>query len=251
MKVSSQGRIEPHDAVYRLEPSAAGRVVRSLLNLDEEVEQGDLLIELDTRSEQLELEQSKATALAQDLTIAWLRRAGATNWGYEATLDSPSFRPWSSSRGLDLVERADAPRRRRARCTAELHSASGLVKSLSSLGTLHGDFRNRPSLAISHASTMDITSRGKRYLRTPIRLPTPQPWCLSRDCISRGDIADRPSARSRRWPARDPDAVTAHCRCLPTSRCRSGEAKRRKSCRLLCIAHFFSLLVCCMAASRL
>jgi len=51
MKVSSQGRIEPHNAVYRLEPSAAGRVVRSLLNLDEEVEQGDLLIELDTRSE--------------------------------------------------------------------------------------------------------------------------------------------------------------------------------------------------------
>jgi multidrug resistance efflux pump len=41
-------------------------VVRSLLNLDEEVEQGDLLIEFDTRSEQLELEQSKAIALAQD-----------------------------------------------------------------------------------------------------------------------------------------------------------------------------------------
>src|SRR4051812_21942745 len=60
MKVSSQGRIEPHNAVYRLEPPAAGRVVRSMLNLDEEVKEGDLLVEFDTRSEELELEQSKA-----------------------------------------------------------------------------------------------------------------------------------------------------------------------------------------------
>src|SRR6476660_6031212 len=58
MKVSSQGRIEPHNAVYRLEPPAAGRVVRSMLNLDEEGKEGDLLIEFDTRSERLELEQS-------------------------------------------------------------------------------------------------------------------------------------------------------------------------------------------------
>lgn len=73
MKVSSQGRIEPHNAVYRLEPSAAGRVVRSLLNLDEEVKQGDLLIEFDTRSEQLELEQSKATSAAQEQELAVIR----------------------------------------------------------------------------------------------------------------------------------------------------------------------------------
>jgi membrane fusion protein (multidrug efflux system) len=71
MKVSSQGRIEPHNAVYRLEPPGAGRVVRSLLNLDEEIKEGDLLIEFDTRSERLELEQSKATsvALEQELSI--------------------------------------------------------------------------------------------------------------------------------------------------------------------------------------
>ncbi|HET7501911.1 MAG TPA: HlyD family efflux transporter periplasmic adaptor subunit [Kofleriaceae bacterium] len=66
MKVSSQGRIEPHNAVYRLEPPAAGRVVRSMLNLDEEVKQGDLLIEFDTRTERLELEQSKATLEATE-----------------------------------------------------------------------------------------------------------------------------------------------------------------------------------------
>jgi membrane fusion protein (multidrug efflux system) len=73
MKVSSQGRIEPHNAVYRLEPPAAGRVVRSLLNLDEEVKEGDLLIEFDTRSERLELDQSKATSAAQDQELAVIR----------------------------------------------------------------------------------------------------------------------------------------------------------------------------------
>jgi hypothetical protein len=126
MKVSSQGRIEPHNAVYRLEPSAAGRVVRSLLNLDEEVKQGDLLIEFDTR--------------------CGARRSPRVCSGSSARSSGSRVQ----LAGLDLVERADAPRRRRARCTAELHSASGLVTSLSSLGTLHGDSPNRPSLAISH-----------------------------------------------------------------------------------------------------
>ncbi|HEX7842875.1 MAG TPA: HlyD family efflux transporter periplasmic adaptor subunit [Kofleriaceae bacterium] len=73
MKVSSQGRIEPHNAVYRLEPPAAGRVVRSMLNLDEEVKEGELLIEFDTRSERLELEQSKATSVAQDQELSVIR----------------------------------------------------------------------------------------------------------------------------------------------------------------------------------
>jgi membrane fusion protein (multidrug efflux system) len=73
MKVSSQGRIEPHNAVYRLEPPAAGRVVRSMLNLDEEVNEGALLIEFDTRSERLELEQSKATSMAAEQELAVIR----------------------------------------------------------------------------------------------------------------------------------------------------------------------------------
>lgn len=73
MKVSSQGRIEPHNAVYRLEPQAAGRVVRSLLNLDEYVKEGDLLIEFDTRTERLELEQAKATAAAAEQELAVIR----------------------------------------------------------------------------------------------------------------------------------------------------------------------------------
>ena len=73
MKVSSQGRVEPHNAVFRLEPPAAGRVVRSLLNLDEVVKAGDLLIEFDTRSEQLELEQSKATSAAAEQELSVIR----------------------------------------------------------------------------------------------------------------------------------------------------------------------------------
>jgi hemolysin D len=73
MKVSSQGRIEPHNAVHRLEPPGAGRVVRSMLNLDEEIKKGDLLIEFDTRSERLELEQSKVTATALEKELGVIR----------------------------------------------------------------------------------------------------------------------------------------------------------------------------------
>jgi len=71
VKVSSQARIEPHNAVYRIEPPSAGRVVRSLLNLDTDIKEGDLLIEFDTRAEQLELDQSKATVegLQQELIV--------------------------------------------------------------------------------------------------------------------------------------------------------------------------------------
>jgi hemolysin D len=71
LKVSTQGRIEPHNAVHRIEPPEAGRVVRSMLELDKEVIEGDLLIELDTKGERLELAQSEATsaALTHDLTV--------------------------------------------------------------------------------------------------------------------------------------------------------------------------------------
>jgi membrane fusion protein (multidrug efflux system) len=73
VKVSSQARIEPHNAVYRIEPPSAGRVVRSLLNLDEEVKEGDLLIEFDTHAERLELEQSKTTLAATEQELGVIR----------------------------------------------------------------------------------------------------------------------------------------------------------------------------------
>ncbi|HEY0251992.1 MAG TPA: HlyD family efflux transporter periplasmic adaptor subunit [Kofleriaceae bacterium] len=71
VKVSAQARIEPHNAVFRIEPPSAGRVVRSMLNLDEDIKEGDLLIEFDTHAEQLELDQSKATleGLKEELTV--------------------------------------------------------------------------------------------------------------------------------------------------------------------------------------
>jgi hemolysin D len=71
LKVSTEGRIEPHNAVHRIEPPEAGRVVRSMLELDKDVSEGDLLIELDTREERLQRAQSQATsaALSQDLAV--------------------------------------------------------------------------------------------------------------------------------------------------------------------------------------
>jgi membrane fusion protein (multidrug efflux system) len=71
LKVSTAGRIEPHNAVHRIEPPEAGRVVRSLLELDKDVNEGDLLIELDTREERLQLAQSEATSasLTRDLGV--------------------------------------------------------------------------------------------------------------------------------------------------------------------------------------
>lgn len=64
LKVSTEGRIEPHNAVHRIEPPEAGLVIRSLLELDKQVAQGDLLVEFDTREQALELSQSEATSLA-------------------------------------------------------------------------------------------------------------------------------------------------------------------------------------------
>lgn len=73
VKVSSQARVEPHNAVYRLEPPSAGRVIQSHLNLDIDVAEGDLLIEFDAHAEQLELEQSKATAAALERELGIIR----------------------------------------------------------------------------------------------------------------------------------------------------------------------------------
>ena len=73
VKVSSQARIEPHNAVYRLEPPSSGRVVVSMLSLDKEVKEGDLLIEFDTRAERIELERTKATLVATEKELALIR----------------------------------------------------------------------------------------------------------------------------------------------------------------------------------
>lgn len=132
MKVSSQGRIEPHNAVYRIEPPAAGRVVRSLLNLDEEVKQGDLLIEFDARAETLELEQSKATLAAaeQELTVIRAQIANKKDeFAANGLVDEVAVREEIEKEG------EIAPRHRLAEQRAQLaqQSPSGSISELEKL----------------------------------------------------------------------------------------------------------------------
>jgi hemolysin D len=132
MKASSQGRIEPHNAVYRLEPPAAGRVVRSMLNLDEVVKEGDLLIEFDTRGEQLELEQSKATSAAADQELSVIRAQIANKkdeFAASGLVDEVAVREEVEKEG------EIAPRHRLAEQRAQLaqQSPSGSISELEKL----------------------------------------------------------------------------------------------------------------------
>jgi hemolysin D len=69
LKVSTLGRLEPHNAVHRIEPSLAGKVLASHLALDKQVAEGEVLVEFDSQEEKFELEQSKITqaTLRRDL----------------------------------------------------------------------------------------------------------------------------------------------------------------------------------------
>jgi membrane fusion protein (multidrug efflux system) len=132
MKVSSQGRIEPHNAVHRLEPPGAGRVVRSMLNLDEEVKQGDLLIEFDTRSERLEFAQSKATSEALEQEFSVIRDQIANK---KAELAASSLVDEITVREAKAREGELAPRHRLAEQRAQLaqKSPSGSISELEKL----------------------------------------------------------------------------------------------------------------------
>ena len=70
LKMSTLGRIEPHNAVHRLEPPESGRVIRSNLTLDREVAAGELLVEFDSEDQRLELQQSESNlaTLERDLS---------------------------------------------------------------------------------------------------------------------------------------------------------------------------------------
>ncbi|TMQ12419.1 MAG: HlyD family efflux transporter periplasmic adaptor subunit [Deltaproteobacteria bacterium] len=132
MKVSSQGRVEPHNAVYRLEPPAAGRVVRSMLNLDQDVKEGDLLIEFDTRSERLELEQSKTTSVALEQELSVIREQIANKreeLAASGLVDEVAVREAQEREG-ELV-----PRNRLAKQRAQLaqQSPSGSISELEKL----------------------------------------------------------------------------------------------------------------------
>jgi len=135
MKVSTQGRIEPHNAVYRLEPAAAGRVVRSLLNLDEDVKEGDLLIEFDARSERLELEQNKTTASGLDKELAVISDQIANK---KAELAASNLVDEVAVREEREKEGELAPRHRLAEQRAQLaqNSPSGSISELEKLERL-------------------------------------------------------------------------------------------------------------------
>ena len=135
MKVSSQGRIEPHNAIHRLEPPGAGRVVRSMLNLDEEIKEGDLLIEFDTRSERLELEQSKATSSALEQELSVIRDQIANK---KEELAASSLVDEVAVREAMVREGELAPRHRLAEQRAQLaqRSPSGSISELEKLERL-------------------------------------------------------------------------------------------------------------------
>ena len=69
LKVSTLGRIEPHNAVHRLEPPESGKVIHSNLALDREVVEGELLVEFESEEQRLELQQNESnlSTLTRDL----------------------------------------------------------------------------------------------------------------------------------------------------------------------------------------
>src|SRR5436853_4109134 len=73
LKVSTLGRIEPHNAVHRIEPPESGKVVRSTLALDREVVEGELLVEFDAQEQRLDLEQSKVNLMTLTHDLAALK----------------------------------------------------------------------------------------------------------------------------------------------------------------------------------
>jgi membrane fusion protein (multidrug efflux system) len=70
LKVSTAGRIEPHNAIHRIEPQEAGKVLASHLALDKQVNEGDVLVEFDSQEQKFELDQSQIsqTTLTRDLS---------------------------------------------------------------------------------------------------------------------------------------------------------------------------------------
>src|SRR5882757_211782 len=60
VEVSSAGRVEAVSAVHQVESAVAGQVVSAPRKLGEAVEPGDLLVELDSRPQQIELTRTRA-----------------------------------------------------------------------------------------------------------------------------------------------------------------------------------------------
>jgi membrane fusion protein (multidrug efflux system) len=152
LKVSQRGRIEPHNAVHRIEPSAGGRVLRSLLELDKVVDEGDLLIEFDATEQRLDLARSNATVAALTRQLSMLEgqisskqdELAASRRVDEASLEEAAAR-----------ERELAPRRRLAEQREHL-AANSLPGSTSELEKLE---RQTEVEALEQSSRTQTLSR--------------------------------------------------------------------------------------------
>lgn len=72
-EVTSTARLEVGAAVHRVSSTASGRIVAIEVGLGQEVAAGDILVELDSESQRLELEQARTTLASLDPELAFLR----------------------------------------------------------------------------------------------------------------------------------------------------------------------------------
>lgn len=72
-EVTNSARIEVNDAVYPVASPVAGRVIRSQLAIDREVKEGEILVEIDCASEQLDIREQQARQEALRTQVGALR----------------------------------------------------------------------------------------------------------------------------------------------------------------------------------
>ena len=132
LKVSTLGRIEPHNAVHRIEPPESGKVLRSTMELDKEVAQGELLIEFDTHEQHLDLEQSKITraTLTRDLAALDEQIARKKKELEQSALADEAALREAESRSRELAPRFLLAQQRQRRAE---QSAPGVISELEKL----------------------------------------------------------------------------------------------------------------------
>jgi hemolysin D len=132
LKVSTLGRIEPHNAVHRLEPPEAGIVVRSMMALDKEVVEGELLIEFDTHEQRLDLEQSQISlaTLTHDLAAVKDQTARKKRELEESVLADEAALREAEARSRELGPKYLLAQQRRRRAE---ESAPGVISELEKL----------------------------------------------------------------------------------------------------------------------
>jgi membrane fusion protein (multidrug efflux system) len=73
-EVSETARLEADQAVHPVEAPVAGRIVRTRLILSQEVQNGDVLVELDAEAQRLQLEEERTRLAASTSQLAVLRQ---------------------------------------------------------------------------------------------------------------------------------------------------------------------------------